>query len=127
MVPCCAPSRDLMGNPRSLPQKDLPTGIAGFKVPEPGFQDSPRLVGKRTKLARRTHPFRRDPAVASHLPRQNWLKMESNKSSTEVLPTTSPKAVNATRSSKATNSRVCWFSSPEQVWSTASRARSSAR
>ena len=127
MVPCCAPSRDLMGNPRSLPPKDLPTGIAGFKVPEPGFQDSPRLVGKRTKLARRTHPFRRDPALASHLPRQNWLKMESNKSSTEVLPTTSPKAVNATRSSKATNSRVCWFSSPEQVWSTASRARSSAR
>ena len=127
MVQCCAPSRDLVWNPRSLPQKDLPTGIAEFKLPELDFQGSPRLVGRQTKLAQRPTPFRRHPAVATHLPRQNWLKMESNKSSTEVLPTTSPKAVSATRSSKATNSRVCWFSSPEQVWRTASRARSSAR
>jgi len=126
MVPCSAPSRDLVWNPRSLPQKDLPTGIAGFNLPELDFQGSPRLVGRRTKLAQRTHAFLRHPAVATHLPRQNWLKMESNKSSTEVLPTTSPKALSATRSSKATNSRVCWFSSPEQVWRTASRARSSA-
>ena len=127
MVQCCAPGRDLVWNPWSLPPKDRPTGIAEFKLPELDFQGSPRLVGRRTKLARRTHAFRRHPVVATHLPRQNWLKMESNKSSTEVLPTTSPKAVNATRSSKATNSKVCWFSSPEQVWRTASRARSSAR
>ena len=127
MVQCCAPGRDLVWNPWSLPQKDRPTGIAEFKLPELDFQGSPRLVGRRTKLAQRPTPFRRHPAVATHLPRQNWLKMESNKSSTEVLPTTSPKALSATRSSKATNSKVCWFSSPEQVWRTASRARSSAR
>ena len=127
MVQCCAPSRDLVWNPRSLPQKDLPTGIAEFKLPEPGFQGSPRLVGRRTKLAQRPTPFRRHPAVATHLPRQNWLKMESSKSSTEVLPTTSPKAVRATLSSKATNSRVCCLSSPEHVWRTASLARSSTR
>lgn len=107
MVWCCAPGRDLVWNPWSMPTKDLPPGIAGFKLSEPGFQGSPRLVGRRTKLARRTHPCRRYPAVATHLPRQNWLKMESSKSSTEVLPTTSPKALRATRSSKATNSRVC--------------------
>ena len=61
MVQCCAPSRDLVWNPRSLPQKDLPTGIAEFKLPEPGFQGSPRLVGRRTKLARRTHPIPSTP------------------------------------------------------------------
>lgn len=115
MVQCFAPGLDLLWNLRSLPQKDLPTGVAEFKLPEPDLQYSPRLVGRRTKLVQRTHPIRRHPVVATHLPRQNWLKMESSKSSTEVLPTTSPKALRATRSSKATNSRVCWFSSPEQV------------
>lgn len=56
MVWCCAPGRDLVWNPWSLPPKDLPTGIAGFKLPEPGFQGSPRLVGRPTKLARRNPP-----------------------------------------------------------------------
>jgi len=127
MVWCFVPGLVFSWILRPLSLGNLPTGFAAQKLLQFDFQGSPRLVRRPTKLAQRTHPCRRHPAVATHLPRQNWLKMESNKSSTEVLPTTAPKAVNATRSSKATNSRVCWFSSPEQVWSTASRARSSAR
>ncbi len=41
-----------------------------------------------------------------HLPMQNWLKMESRRSSVEVLPTISPTAPTATRRSAATSSKV---------------------
>jgi len=127
MVQCCAPGLELMWNQRSLPKKICRQGSLNSNSPNPTFTAHPGLSGGRQNLSSAPNSFHQRPAVSTHLPRQNWLKMESNKSSTEVLPTTSPKAVNATRSSKATNSRVCWFSSPEQVWSTASRARSSAR
>lgn len=133
---CDTPSPSKCGepNPVSIVQwgkmhreEDLPTGFPGQKLPKLDFQGSPPLVGRRTKLVQPTDPFYRRPALTTHLPRQNWLKMESSKSSMEVLPTTSPKALSATRSSKATNSSVCWLSNPEQVWRTASRARSSTR
>ena len=48
-----------------------------------------------------TSRWRRD-----HLPMQNWLKMESSKSSVVVLPTISPTALAAMRKSIATSSSV---------------------
>ena len=41
-----------------------------------------------------------------HFPMQNWLKMESSKSSVVVFPTTSPMALVAMRSSMAATSSV---------------------
>ena len=65
------------------------------------------------------------PALA-HFPKQNWLKIESSKSSVVVLPTISPTALTAMRSSAAASSRVSSAFSTPTVRCVASRARPSA-
>src|SRR5256885_1658119 len=54
---------------------------------------------------------------------QNWLKMESSKSSVAVLPTISPTAFTAIRRSNATSSSVKSLRNASMVRSVASRAR----
>ena len=46
---------------------------------------------------------------------QNWLKMESSKSSVAVLPTISPTALTAMRKSNATSSSVAFSRSASIV------------
>ena len=58
-----------------------------------------------------------------YLPMQNWLKMESSRSSVVVLPTISPTALAAMRNSSAASSRVRLAARAATVRSVASRAR----
>jgi hypothetical protein len=61
-----------------------------------------------------------------YLPIQNWLKMESSKSSVAVLPTISPTALTAIRKSSAASSKVTSPRNASIVRRTAARARFSA-
>lgn len=67
------------------------------------------------------------PGICSHyFPMQNWLKMESSKSSVAVLPTISPIALTAMRKSNATSSSVRSPRNASIVLCVAARARFSA-
>ncbi len=65
-------------------------------------------------------------AGAVYFPMQNWLKIESSKSSVAVWPTTSPTAFTATCKSTATRSSVRFVRNASSVSAVASRARRSA-
>lgn len=80
-----------------------------------------------SRLARHLgHVMAIEPMPSRHFPRQNWLKMESSKSSVVVLPTISPTAATAMRRSAATSSNVKSSRNACAVRSTAARARASA-
>ena len=61
-----------------------------------------------------------------HFPMQNWLKIESSKSSVEVFPTISPTAFAAIRKSIATSSNVSPLAKASVARLVAVRARASA-
>ena len=61
-----------------------------------------------------------------YFPMQNWLKIESSKSSVAVLPTISPTALTAIRKSSATSSSVASARNASSVCNVAARARPSA-
>ncbi|MDB6018149.1 MAG: hypothetical protein JWR19_2638 [Pedosphaera sp.] len=58
-----------------------------------------------------------------HFPMQNWLKIESSKSSVLVFPTISPTAFTAIRKSIATNSSILFDCNASTVRCVAMRAR----
>jgi hypothetical protein len=71
--------------------------------------------------------FRRYFMCQLYFPIQNWLKMESSKSSVVVLPTISPTALTAMRSSPAASSNVSPARNTSSVRMLYRRARLSRR
>lgn len=88
----------------------------GWIAPTAGFFHS------RDRLRVQDTPLSHD----IHLPMQNWLKIESSKSSVAVLPTISPTASTAIRRSIATSSSVTSACNASSVRRAAARARFSA-